>query len=44
MAIKTIIELQTTPSDRDKPIKVMEDVLASMKNARVSKYDEIRSY
>jgi len=45
MAIKTIIELQAKPGKRDELIKAMDDVLASMKNARgfmgVSRYEII---
>ena len=45
MAIKTIIELQAKPGERDELIKAMDDVLASMKNARgflsVTRYEII---
>jgi len=45
MAIKTIIELQAKPGKRDELIKAMDEVLASMKNARgflgVSRYEII---
>ena len=45
MAIKTIIELQAKPGERDQLIKAMDKVLASMKEARgfigVSRYEVI---
>jgi len=34
MAIKTIIELQSKPGERDELMKALDDVFASMKNAR----------
>lgn len=34
MTIKTIIELQSKPGERDELMKALDDVLASMKNAR----------
>ena len=45
MAIKTIIELQAKPGRRDELIKAMDNVLASMKEAKgflgVSRYEVI---
>ncbi|HEY5731724.1 MAG TPA: antibiotic biosynthesis monooxygenase family protein [Anaerolineales bacterium] len=45
MAIKTIIELQAKPGQRDDLIKSMDNVLASMKNAKgflgISRYEVI---
>jgi heme-degrading monooxygenase HmoA len=45
MAIKTIIELQAKPGQRDELIKAMNNVLASMKNARgfiqIARYEVI---
>ena len=34
MTIKTIIELQSKPGERDELMKALDDVLGSMKNAR----------
>jgi heme-degrading monooxygenase HmoA len=45
MAIKTTIELQAKPGQRDELIKAMNNVLASMKNARgfiqIARYEVI---
>ena len=45
MAIKTIIELQAKPGERDQLVKAMDNVLASMKEAKgfigINRYEVI---
>ena len=45
MAIKTIIELQAKPGERDQLVKAMDNVLSSMKEAKgfigITRYEVI---